>query len=58
MEGRLLTFAGLRFDSVRFRDRDFIGFAPTATAPIPYITGSMIDHPPRDTYEAGMMGIS
>ena len=43
MEGRLLTFAGLRFDSVRFRDRDFIGFAPTATAPIPYITGSMID---------------
>jgi outer membrane receptor protein involved in Fe transport len=43
MEGRLLTFAGLRFDSVRFRDRDFIGFAPTRTAPIPYVTGSMID---------------
>jgi dihydroorotate dehydrogenase (NAD+) catalytic subunit len=22
------------------------------------LTGAMIDHPPRDTYEAGMMGIS
>jgi outer membrane receptor protein involved in Fe transport len=38
-EGRLLTFAGLRFDSVRFRDRDFIGF----TAPAGYVTGSLVD---------------
>jgi iron complex outermembrane receptor protein len=38
-EGRLLTFAGVRFDSVRFRDRDFVGF----TAPAGYVTGSMID---------------
>ncbi len=38
-EGRLLTFVGLRFDSVRFRDRDFIGF----TAPAGYVTGSSID---------------
>ena len=22
------------------------------------LTGAMLDHPPRDTYEAGMMGIS
>ncbi len=38
-EGRLLTFAGLRFDSVRFRDRDFFGF----TTPPGYVTGSMVD---------------
>ena len=38
-EGRLLTFAGLRFDAVRFRDRDSIGFA----APVGYVTGSPID---------------
>jgi outer membrane receptor protein involved in Fe transport len=37
--GRLLTFAGARFDNVRFRDRDFIGF----TAPAGYVTGAMID---------------
>ncbi len=34
--GRLLTFAGARFDAVRFRDRDFIGFAG-------YVPGTMID---------------
>ncbi len=39
LEGRLLTFAGARYDHVRFRDRDFIGF----TAPAGYVTGSMID---------------
>ena len=39
MDGRLLTFAGARFDHVRFRDRDFIGF----TSPVGYVTGSMID---------------
>ena len=39
LEGRLLTFVGVRFDSVRFRDRDFIGF----TAPAGYVTGSLID---------------
>ncbi len=38
-EGRLLTFAGVRFDSVRFRDRDFLGF----TSPAGYVTGSIID---------------
>jgi dihydroorotate dehydrogenase (NAD+) catalytic subunit len=27
-------------------------------AKVSELTGSMIDHPPRDTYEAGMMGIS
>ena len=36
---RLLTFAGVRFDAVRFRDRDFFGF----TAPAGYVTGAMID---------------
>ncbi|MBL9188731.1 MAG: TonB-dependent receptor [Opitutaceae bacterium] len=35
-EGRLLTFAGARYDHVRFRDRDFIGFAG-------YVPGTMID---------------
>lgn len=39
LDGRLLTFVGLRFDSVRFRDRDFIGF----TAPAGYVTGASID---------------
>jgi len=39
LDGRLLTFAGLRFDAVRFRDRDSIGFA----APVGYVTGSAID---------------
>ena len=34
--GRLLTFAGARFDAVRFRDRDYIGFAG-------YTTGALID---------------
>ncbi len=34
--GRLLTFAGARFDDVRFRDRDFIGFAG-------YVAGTGID---------------
>lgn len=34
--GRLLTFAGARFDAVRFRDRDYIGFAG-------YVPGTMID---------------
>jgi outer membrane receptor protein involved in Fe transport len=34
--GRLLTFAGARFDAVRFRDRDYIGFAS-------YVPGTMID---------------
>lgn len=43
LDGRLLTFVGLRFDSVRFRDRDFFGFAPTSTAPIPYVTGALVD---------------
>ena len=38
-DGRLLTFAGLRFDAVRFRDRDSIGFA----TPAGYVTGSPID---------------
>ncbi|MBI5770003.1 MAG: TonB-dependent receptor [Verrucomicrobia bacterium] len=36
LDGRLLTFAGARFDNTRFRDRDFIGFAG-------YTTGSMVD---------------
>ncbi len=36
MDGRLLTFAGARFDSTRFRDRDYIGFAG-------YVPGSMVD---------------
>jgi len=36
MNGRLLTFAGARFDHVRFRDRDWIGFAG-------YTTGAMVD---------------
>ena len=35
-EGRLLTFAGARFDHVRFRDVDYIGFAG-------YTTGTLID---------------
>lgn len=35
-EGRLLTFAGARFDHVRFRDVDYIGFAG-------YNTGTLID---------------
>ncbi len=35
-EGRLLTFAGVRYDHVRFRDRDFLGFAG-------YVTGSQVD---------------
>ena len=39
LEGRLLTFAGARYDYVRFRDRDFIGFA----TPPGYVTGAMID---------------
>lgn len=39
LDGRLLTFAGARYDDVRFRDRDFFGF----TAPAGYVTGSMID---------------
>jgi outer membrane receptor protein involved in Fe transport len=39
LNGRLLTFAGARYDDVRFRDRDFIGFA----TPAGYITGAMID---------------
>lgn len=39
LDGRLLTFAGLRFDAVRFRDRDSIGFA----SPVGYVTGSPID---------------
>ncbi|PAW67386.1 MAG: hypothetical protein B9S34_05690 [Opitutia bacterium Tous-C1TDCM] len=39
MDGRLLTFAGARFDDVRFRDRDFIGF----TNPPGYVAGTMID---------------
>jgi iron complex outermembrane receptor protein len=39
MEGRLLTFAGARYDHVRFRDRDFLGF----TTPPGYVTGSMVD---------------
>lgn len=34
--GRLLTFAGARFDNTRFRDRDYVGFAG-------YVTGSMVD---------------
>ncbi len=34
--GRLLTFAGVRFDNTRFRDRDYIGFAG-------YVPGTMID---------------
>jgi len=38
-EGRLLTYAGLRFDAVRFRDRDLTGF----TSPAGYVTGSPID---------------
>ena len=38
-DGRLLTFVGARFDAVRFRDRDFLGF----TSPAGYVTGSMID---------------
>ena len=38
-EGRLLTFAGARYDHVRFRDRDFLGFA----SPAGYIAGSMVD---------------
>ncbi len=41
--GRLLTFAGARYDAVRFRDRDFIGF----TAPAGYVTGKMVD---KDLY--------
>ncbi len=36
MNGRLLTFAGARFDAVRFRDRDYIGFAG-------YTPGTTID---------------
>ncbi|MEY2879170.1 MAG: hypothetical protein RLZZ15_1550, partial [Verrucomicrobiota bacterium] len=39
LQGRLLTFAGARYDGVRFRDRDFLGF----TAPAGYVTGAMID---------------
>ncbi|MEY4940017.1 MAG: hypothetical protein RIQ93_1752 [Verrucomicrobiota bacterium] len=39
LEGRLLTFAGARYDDVRFRDRDFIGF----TSPAGYVTGTLID---------------
>ncbi|MBL9203295.1 MAG: TonB-dependent receptor [Opitutaceae bacterium] len=39
LDGRLLTFAGARYDDVRFRDRDFIGF----TAPAGYVTGAMVD---------------
>jgi iron complex outermembrane receptor protein len=39
MDGRLLTFAGVRYDNVRFRDRDFLGFA----TPPGYVTGAMID---------------
>ncbi len=34
--GRLLTFAGVRYDNVRFRDRDLFGFAG-------YITGTQVD---------------
>ncbi|WP_414659978.1 TonB-dependent siderophore receptor [Horticoccus sp. 23ND18S-11] len=36
MNGRLLTFAGARFDDVRFRDTDYIGFAG-------YVPGTLID---------------
>ncbi len=36
MNGRLLTFAGARYDHVRFRDRDWIGFAG-------YTPGTMVD---------------
>ena len=38
-DARLLTYAGVRFDAVRFRDRDYIGF----TSPAGYVTGSSID---------------
>lgn len=38
-DGRLLTYAGLRFDAVRFRDRDYTGF----TTPAGYVTGTSID---------------
>ncbi len=39
LEGRLLTFAGARYDAVRFRDTDYIGFA----TPVGYIPGTLID---------------
>ncbi len=38
-DGRLLTFAGARYDHVRFRDSDYIGFA----TPPGYVTGTLID---------------
>jgi outer membrane receptor protein involved in Fe transport len=39
LQGRLLTFVGARYDAVRFRDTDYIGF----TAPAGYVTGTLID---------------
>ncbi|MEO7413345.1 MAG: TonB-dependent receptor [Opitutaceae bacterium] len=36
LEGRLLTFAGARYDDARFRDTDYIGFAG-------YVPGTLID---------------
>ncbi len=39
LDGRLLSFVGARYDAVRFRDTDYIGFA----TPAGYVTGSLID---------------
>lgn len=39
MDGRLLTFVGARYDAVRFRDTDYLGFA----SPAGYVTGALID---------------